>query len=109
MIDTKETIEIVMAFTIPIVLALIFLRSHLSMKQAAQNPTNSKLNKGGIGARVIQFTTIALLVPSLIILSLEGILQGETIATIIGGLIGYVLSGISDYDKEKNKPNNEDN
>jgi hypothetical protein len=34
-------------------------------------------------------------------LSIEGILKGETVATLMGGLAGYVLSGISNYDSNK--------
>jgi hypothetical protein len=99
--ETKEIIELIMAGSIPVVLGLVFTRSIISMNKASNNSTNEKLNSGGIGARIIQFTTIALLIPCLIILGLEKIIQGETIATIVGGLIGYVLSGISNYDKEK--------
>jgi hypothetical protein len=100
-ISIKEIIEIIMAITIPTVIGLVFYRSNKAGKKNTEN-TSEKQYSGGIGARIIQFTTIALLIPCLIILSLEDILKGETIATIIGGLIGYVLSGISNYDN-KNK------
>ena len=70
------------------------------MKKASEQPNNSKLNVGGIGARMIQFATVALLIPFLTILGLEEVLKGETIGTIIGGLVGYILSGISKYDEK---------
>jgi hypothetical protein len=54
-----------------------------------------------IGARLIQFTCVALIIPAIIILGVLKLLSGETIATIIGGLIGYVLSNVGDYGKEK--------
>lgn len=57
----------------------------------------------GIGARVIQFTCVILIIPTIIILGVEDILKGETIATIVGGLIGYVLSGVGNYDNNKNE------
>lgn len=56
----------------------------------------------GIGARIIQFTCVTLIIPTLIILGIENILKGETIATIIGGLIGYVLSGVGNYEGPDN-------
>ncbi|GAA4453929.1 hypothetical protein [Rurimicrobium arvi] len=85
--NTKSTIEIIMAVAMAGSIALLFYRS-------------IKLKKG-IGARIIQFACVLLIIPGLIILGLEDILHGETIATIIGGLIGYTLSGIGDYDKRK--------
>jgi hypothetical protein len=49
----------------------------------------------GIGERIIQFTCIAFLIPCIIILGLEQVLKGETIATLLGGLGGYILSSMS--------------
>lgn len=60
--------------------------------------------KKGIGARTIQFTCVLFIIPTILILSFENIINGETVGTLIGGLAGYVLSGISNYDnpsKEK--------
>jgi hypothetical protein len=47
-----------------------------------------------IGIRTIQFMAIAFIFPVIIILALEGVLSAETIGTLIGTVIGYVLSGI---------------
>ena len=52
-----------------------------------------KKNKG-IGVRVIQFLAIAMLLPAIVILSLEGSLDTQTTATLLGAIVGYVLSGI---------------
>lgn len=81
---TKEFIEIVMAFIMVLVLIGLFLRTIIQKK--------------GIGARIIQFTCIAFLIPTIIILSIEEILPGATVGTLLGGLAGYVLSGISNFD-----------
>lgn len=51
-------------------------------------------SKRGIGVRVIQFLTITLLLPIILILSLEGILSDQTVATLLGAVVGYILSGI---------------
>lgn len=55
----------------------------------------------GIGARVIQFLCIGFLIPTIIILAIENILGSETVGTLLGGIAGYVLSGISNYDSKK--------
>jgi len=56
--------------------------------------------KRGIGVRVIQFLTVTLVLPSILILALENVLSGQTTATLIGAIVGYILSGIG-----KDEPN----
>ena len=51
-------------------------------------------SKRGIGVRVIQFLTVTLMLPIILILSLEEILNNQTIATLLGVIAGYILSGI---------------
>lgn len=63
----------------------------------------STFGKKGIGARVIQFVAVVLIIPTILILSVREILNPETIATLIGGLLGYLLSGIANYDKNDTK------
>jgi nitrogen fixation/metabolism regulation signal transduction histidine kinase len=46
--------------------------------------------------RSIQFLGLALLVPTVLILGLEKVIAGETVATLVGGIAGYLLSGISE-------------
>lgn len=104
--STQSTIEIIMAVTMALSIAAIFIRSLLSrtaesIKKTGDTTITSKGKVGGIGARMIQFACVTLIIPCIVILGIEKILQGETIATIIGGLIGYILSGISNYDKNK--------
>ena len=59
------------------------------------------INKKYLGARVVQFSCIVLLIPAIIILGEDQIIKGETVGTLIGSLLGYVLSGISNYDNPK--------
>jgi hypothetical protein len=49
--------------------------------------------KKGIGRRAIQAMTLILVVPSILILGLEGRLVEETVAAVLGAAIGYGLSG----------------
>jgi hypothetical protein len=51
----------------------------------------------GLGARAIQFIAVVLIVPSIVILSLEKVLSPETTATLFGAITGYLLSGIGEY------------
>jgi predicted transporter len=53
----------------------------------------------GIDVRVIQFLTIVLIIPVILILALEDILNGQTTAALIGIVIGYILSGIGKNEK----------
>lgn len=102
--NVKSWIEIIMAALMVLFIIAIFIRSFLNKfsevkKVDGTTTTTTKGKVGGFGARIIQLTCVTLIIPTLIILSLENIIKGETVATIIGGLIGYVLSGISNYDK----------
>jgi hypothetical protein len=51
-----------------------------------------------IGARVIQFLALGLLVPGILILALEKVLISETVAALLGGMAGYILSDVGRYD-----------
>ncbi len=42
-----------------------------------------------------------MLIPAILFLGVEGILSGETIGTIVGGMIGYLLSSIGDESKKQ--------
>lgn len=57
-----------------------------------------KLRKG-IGLRAIQFTAVILLIPTVLILSLEGVLASETVAALLGAVAGYVLSSLGEDEK----------
>ncbi len=48
----------------------------------------------GIGIRVIQFLAVLFVLPIAVILGLEGKLGSDATATILGAVLGYVLSPI---------------
>jgi hypothetical protein len=52
----------------------------------------------GVGPRMIQYAGAVLLVPTILILALEKTLEPSTVGTVMGALIGYLLSGISERD-----------
>jgi hypothetical protein len=80
---TTEIVQIIAAVTMVILVIGVFIE-RLSSKKA-------------IGARAIQFLTVGLLIPTIVILSLEKAIGMDATATIIGSMIGYLLSGIGDY------------
>jgi hypothetical protein len=45
----------------------------------------------GIGSRTVQALVVALVVPLVFTLAVQKLLDGETVAALIGGLIGYGL------------------
>ncbi len=87
--DTKQYIEVaaigIMALSVVLVIA------------------ERSYSKRGIGVRVIQFLAVCFVVPAVLILSLERHLSNETTAALLGALIGYLLSGISENDPERRK------
>ena len=59
------------------------------------------ISKKGIGARTIQVLGVLLIIPLIGILSLHSVLEGQTTATLIGALTGYLLSGVGSYEPKK--------
>jgi len=57
----------------------------------------------GIGNRAIQLVGICLVIPTVLILGLEDKISKENMGTILGAIIGYVLSGIGSPDQKKQK------
>jgi len=50
----------------------------------------------GLGARTIQFAGAVMFVPVILILALEKVLEPAVLGTVIGAVIGYLLSGASE-------------
>lgn len=57
-----------------------------------------------VNPRHIQFASVCLIVPTILILGLEKVLTSETTATLIGGLAGYLLSNLGKYEPQKKDP-----
>ena len=52
---------------------------------------NPKTQQTGIGPRTLQALALSLLTPIVFILGFEKVLSSETVAAILGGLIGYAV------------------
>ena len=79
-IDVVGTIEVLAALAMPVGLAGIFWHRIKTAK--------------GTGARTVQLVVAVLIVPAILILSLEGRLHSEAVSALLGAVIGYVLSGV---------------
>jgi hypothetical protein len=51
----------------------------------------------GIGVRVIQFVTVAVVVPGLIVLRVEEKVSSDAVMSLLGALVGYVLANIREF------------
>lgn len=49
----------------------------------------------GLGQRVIQLVALFILVPAIIVLSVENILPKDALVTLLGTIVGYSLSGLT--------------
>lgn len=81
----RDWIEIVLAITVPATVVGMIV--------------NRILTKKGLGVRAIQFLAVSLGIPIIAILALEKVLEGAVVGTLLGGIFGYLLSNISNYDK----------
>jgi hypothetical protein len=86
-------LDVVMASVMALVLVTVIV-SRILVKRAG--------GKGGLSVRVIQFTAVGMIIPAVVLLALHGKLQGEAVAAIVGGLIGYLLSNIAKFDEREN-------
>lgn len=57
--------------------------------------------KKGIGVRAIQFTGAATLTPAITLLGMRGLLDGATIAALVGAFVGYVFSSLTEFDRNR--------
>lgn len=84
--NVNEYIQIIMALFMPI--AFIGVLVHRAITR------NEKGNRLGLGLRSIQFLGVALIFPTILILALNQQLEHATLGTLLGTVIGYVLSGL---------------
>jgi hypothetical protein len=53
----------------------------------------------GFGVRAIQFLAVATFTPAVLVLALERIIDGSTVAALVGAFVGYLFSNIADFDR----------
>ena len=84
--SAKEWIEVISVLTIPF--SAYFLIKY------------RKESDRGLGKRVIQFISIIIVFSLILVLGLEKILSTESIATLMGGLVGYLFAEFSKKNTE---------
>jgi len=57
-----------------------------------------------LGEGIIKFLAISEIVPAIVILGLEGVLDKASAGTLLAGVAGYVLGGIRDTPRPKTPP-----
>jgi hypothetical protein len=57
---------------------------------------NKDWNYVGFSIRSIQFLAVTFVIPTIVILALSGQLDKPTLGTLLGTVVGYVLSGLGD-------------
>lgn len=83
---TIDQIQLVAVLIMPLGMLLLFFE---------------RLKSGrGLGARAIQLTSIFFVIPIIFILSLQKLISSEATSTLLGTVIGYVLSGIGKFRSE---------
>lgn len=60
-----------------------------------------------IDAAAVQFIAVVFLLPLILILALEKVLDGMTVGTLIGAFTGYLLAGARDGRFDRDRSNDE--
>jgi hypothetical protein len=81
--DTKSIIELVAIAMFPVGFIAILVQRIIMQRS--------------VGVRIIQLTAVVMLIPTIVVLGLEKVLEPATLGTLIGALTGYLLSGIGEY------------
>ncbi|HEV2738715.1 MAG TPA: hypothetical protein VGU66_09065 [Candidatus Elarobacter sp.] len=83
--DQRGWVEIILALTIFVTVVLTLV---------------SRIRTGkGLGVRAIQFLAVTIGIPVIVILALEKVVDGAVVGTLLGGVFGYLLSNIANFDK----------
>ena len=85
----RAFIEVILAVTIAFLpfAALGFYRAR----------KNGQGKSMGVGARQIQWLAVGMLIPAIVLLSLEHVIDSAVTGTLIGALAGYVLSHVGRF------------
>tara|TARA_R110002051_G_scaffold302753_3_gene371256 strand:+ start:121 stop:417 length:297 start_codon:yes stop_codon:yes gene_type:complete len=83
-LNGQELLELILGAAVLLVPALVLFERLIARK--------------GIGVRSIQYIAVGTVVPVVALLSLRGMMQGEAVAAILAGLVGYLLGNISKFD-----------
>ncbi|HEX8365044.1 MAG TPA: hypothetical protein VF603_07155 [Allosphingosinicella sp.] len=81
MIDRLLIVEIIFSLTVPIaIVGVLWARVRRDK---------------GLGVRSMQFLTVSVAFPTLAVLAFEEVLDGDAVSALIGALLGYLLSTVT--------------
>lgn len=83
--SAQEGVELIAAATLPLAVLAVVVDRWRTQK--------------GLGVRAIQFLAVASFVPGIVILGLEQIIDGSTVAALVGAFVGYLFSNIGEFDR----------
>jgi hypothetical protein len=79
--DARFWVEIIAALTVPIsIISVVWHRVKREM---------------GMGIRAIQFLALGVLLPVILILGLEKVIEAGTVGTLLGAIVGYLFANIA--------------
>lgn len=87
----REIVEVILASVIAAVPIGFLIHRTIVKKSATEH--------FGIGVRAVQFVSVGMLLPTIIVLALERLIDGCTVAALIGALVGYLFAGITNFDR----------
>ena len=87
----RALIEVILA--VAILAAPVALLIHRTIAKKADG------SNFGMGIRMAQFVGAATLPPMLTILALERLIDGCTVAALAGAFVGYMFSGVADFER----------
>ena len=79
-----EWVQIICASAFPIAIVGLFIERRLAGR--------------GIGVRAIQFIAASTFLPGVIILAINGKIDGATAAALVGAFVGYLFASITKFD-----------
>ena len=83
----RDWVELLAIGTIPLTVVGLFINRWVSGR--------------GLGVRVIQLLAAATFGPTVIVLALERVIDGSTVAALMGAFVGYLFSNIAEFDRRE--------
>jgi hypothetical protein len=88
-------------FLIEVILAISILSGPLALLWHRSIAKKADGGSFGIGVRTVQFIGAITVPQAVVILALEGLLDGGTVAALVGTLVGYLFAGLTEFDRRK--------
>lgn len=101
MIDRCILITYLVLTTITAIVLLIPRKKTIATPR--DDPKASTTAFRGLGVRIIQFLAIVYILPAIVILRLFDKISSDAVMTLLGAIIGFVLSNIKEFSNRKDE------